>query len=520
MSPSDAISPDLNPPAQPPQNLNPLDTTAFGAAETQASSTAAKIEPLASLVEVPRIQQDVDAPDLMPALKGYEKLFFKFFEERPEGKSRAFYLDEISEAAAKLGLDRRSMNAKALDELRVAWPNVELNERGHVIDPEKVGEHFAALYQILTKKLDFWVIGSVPQIEALEHEFSRTMRFAIKSVVEKGEAVMISIAKEPPKHIADEIQDVSKKQLHGLMSLWKNSEVRESLHVSAELRNYLEFGTVKVRTTAKDAACKAIVSKINTALEQYNSFEDKHWLRVVKGIALNEKQESLGKTLAVCVPIVAIIKASERYFPGALHLIGGILDDICAGIVPDVSQSLGNKKNSWSERIKEAGAVLAGGVATLPLAFAFAHYSTTLFSETAPLGMRMAGGMVFALACCAGTVGTSLGALYKSLRAIKAAGEDPRTAPGVEKLSRWEKTKLAFREAILDVPFRVGHTVIGVPFQLGLGAAAGAMKFFNAPLFIMVEGMAETVLGAVTALAYPKYAEKRKFSELRKAQVL
>ena len=71
----------------------------------------------------------------------------------------------------------------------------------------------------------------------------------------------------------------------------------------------------------------------------------------------------------------------------------------------------------------------------------------------------------------------------------------------------------------MDVPFRVGHTLIGVPFQLALGAAAGAFGFFTHSAFVMVEGMAETLLGAATAYAYPKVSAAINRTQLSKVNV-
>ena len=89
----------------------------------------------------------------------------------------------------------------------------------------------------------------------------------------------------------------------------------------------------------------------------------------------------------------------------------------------------------------------------------------------------------------------------------------------VADLDAAEKFKLAFKEAIMDVPFRVGHTLIGVPFQLILGAAAGAFGFFYNPVFIMLEGMAETLLGAATTYFYPWFARRQRNIRLRQTSM-
>ena len=66
------------------------------------------------------------------------------------------------------------------------------------------------------------------------------------------------------------------------------------------------------------------------------------------------------------------------------------------------------------------------------------------------------------------------------------------------------------------MPFRIGHTVIGVPSQVALGAAAaGAFGFFNSDYFVAAIGAAETLFGVATAFLYPKWADKQHLQRLK-----
>ena len=60
--------------------------------------------------------------------------------------------------------------------------------------------------------------------------------------------------------------------------------------------------------------------------------------------------------------------------------------------------------------------------------------------------------------------------------------------------------------------------MIGVPFQIALGIAAGAFGFFHNTIFIMIEGMAETLLGAATTFAYPRIARFMRNLRLRRTE--
>jgi hypothetical protein len=79
---------------------------------------------------------------------------------------------------------------------------------------------------------------------------------------------------------------------------------------------------------------------------------------------------------------------------------GGVLDDLFGAVIPDVSQSMGDRELPFSERFKKAWPVLKGGLITLPLAFAMGWFSAKLYGMSASVVIHMLAGALFALACC------------------------------------------------------------------------------------------------------------------------
>lgn len=450
-----------------------------------------------------------------PAHEAYEELIHKLFSERSSGKERAFYRHEADSVAEGLKITRTELVDRALTELKAAGPYALLDQKGHFGDASKIGVHFNALISLAREKVDFYVFDSEKQLRNPSLPLSQSYRNSIGEIIKRGEACMLMIAKQPPQEIADEVKKLSEQHLKGLMSLWENQSVRDTLPLSPLLKHYLQFGTVKLRTTGQDPEVKELARTINTLLEKQSGYEASQWTQVLRSVAQHEKSESLKEALTVCVPIVFAIKAVEKFFPSYVHAIGGALDDLFGAIIPDVSQSMGKKGLPLKERLKEAMPVLVGGAVTIPVSAGLGFSAAALYSDAASLSVRLAAGAIFAFACCAGTLGTSLGAFKKAWGAIDTLSNDPVHGAEVEKLSWWGKIKLAFSESILSSPFRIGHTIIGVPTQIGLGLAAGAFGFFHNPAFIMLEGMAETILGAATAWAYPYWANFRQKMRLR-----
>jgi hypothetical protein len=273
--------------------------------------------------------------------------------------------------------------------------------------------------------------------------------------------------------------------------------------VSPALKDYLDYATVRIITTAKDTTLNQLARGINTQLERAGGFEDRRWTALVKGVTQGDRHHALKEALTVCGPVVIGVKLLESLAPFLMHTIGGALDDLVGAILPDVSQSMGKRGESFASRLKEAWPVLKAGLASLPLAMGCGWLASTLYAGSTSVAVHALSGGLFALACSLGTLGTSIGAYRKASQAIERLRSDRSIGHEIERLGSWERVKVALQESIFDVPFRVGHTVIGVPLQLALGVAAGIGGFFHNGSFVMAEGMLETILGAATAFSYP-----------------
>jgi hypothetical protein len=450
----------------------------------------------------------------------YAEIIRKLFVNDKPGKQRGKYTRKVEKVGnKKFRLRHENFVHAALNDFREHFKHVQLDSRGRILNPKQIGKHFSALLRIISNNVSLFVIHDEDQLRSSQLPLSHSYREEFRKIVVKGEAGAILVVKHPPEETALEIHKVINKNLHGIMSLWADKRFQQSGDIREGLKDYLQHATVKIITTGNDREIAQIVKALDEHLEQQGGFEDSHWKRVVKGVAQDEKKESLKQALGVCIPIVVIVKIIEHVIPNIMHAIGGMLDDLFGAIIPDVSQSMGDKSLPFKERSKNAWPVLKGGLITLPVAFGLGWFSAVLYGMSDSIAVHMLAGVLFALACCAGTLGTSIAAIRKSYKSIEELDKDNKNRYLVAGLSPFEKFKLAFSEAIMDVPFRVGHTMIGVPFQIALGAAAGAFGFFHSSIFIMIEGMAETLLGAITAFAYPLVARFKRNSRLRQAEL-
>jgi hypothetical protein len=449
----------------------------------------------------------------------YIEILQKLFVEREGEKQRYIYNRKIEKVGMKkFSLGSQNFVEAALEQLRAHFKELRPSPGGRILNPKEIGDHFNALIQIVSKNVDLYVIYEESQLDGPHLPLSPSYKEEFRKIVARGEAAAVLLVKRPPQETALEIREVSEKSLQGLMSLWTDRHFRQTSEIRENLRNYLQYATVRVLQTGYDPEVDKITDSINQHLEKHGGFEDTHWIRVVKGVAQDEKKESLKQTLAVCIPIVVVIKIVEHVLPNILHAVGGVLDDLFGAIIPDVSQSMGHKELPARERFKKAWPVLKGGLITLPLAFAMGWFSAKLYGMSGSVVIHMLAGVLFALACCAGTLGTSIAAFRKAYTAVEKLQKDKKHAYLVSRLSGFEKVKLAFNESIMDVPFRMGHTVIGVPFQVALGIAAGALGFFHSSLFIMIEGMAETLLGSITTLVYSYIVRFKRNARLRRTK--
>lgn len=450
----------------------------------------------------------------------YIDLLHRLFSGRDIAKKRRVY-SRIIEKIARKKFNMRSENLvhAAVNDLRDNFTKLKLSSKGRILNAHQIGPHFKTLHQIAAGNVDIFVIHDKNQLHSPALPFSESYKRQFAKIIDLGEIVVVLLVKHPPEETALEIRKVTDKCLHGLMSLWADEGFQQTSDIRDGLKDFLHHATVRIFTSGQNKETGEIRGKLNHHLEKHGGFEDDHWLRVAKGVSKDEKKESLKQALIVCFPIILVIKLVERFIPGALHAVGGMLDDLFGAIIPDVSQSMGTRDKPMGDRLKSAMPVFKGGLFSLPAALALGWTSAVVYNSSPDVGIHILAGVLFALACCAGTLGTSAAAIRKAYIAINQLQKDKKHGYLVAHLDGPEKFKLAFKEAIMDVPFRVGHTLIGVPFQLLLGAAAGAFGFFYNPVFIMVEGMAETLLGAATTYFYPWFARLRRNTRLRQTSI-
>ena len=441
--------------------------------------------------------------DESPIVSAWRVVLTKCLVAENGEKRRLVYDHELSRVETSRGDAPNTLLTKALSELTSAGSKIVSDARGGIANPREVGDAFAAVYTLVASKVDVSVALNRRHLTAREFPLSANTAASLAPIVNEGHAVIVMVAKEPPQSAAEELRRIADEKFGGLVSLWQKRELWDVAGVSPELRDYLNFATVRVITTAKDPLLSQLARGVNVRLEREGGFEDSQWIALVKAGSQGDRQHALKEALMVCGPVVIGVKALESFAPGLMHSVGGALDDLFGAILPDVSQSMGKKGLPFSERLKEAWPVLKSGLASLPVAMGCGWLAATLHADTSSIGMHAVSGALFALACSLGTLGTSIGAYNKASRALEKLRSDEAIGGHIEKLGTWGRMKLALQESIFDVPFRVGHTVIGVPLQFALGISAGVGGFFHNGLFVMAEGMLETVLGAGTAFGYP-----------------
>ena len=452
--------------------------------------------------------------------EAYAEVIRKLFLGKQDGKPRCIYNLMLERVAEKnFGISGLQLVQEALEELKANFKQLQVNSIGRILNAKRIGRHFAVLLRLIAKNVDLYILFDERQMKSMRIPLSGSYKEEFRKIIAGDEAATILLVKHPPEEAAKEIRKVTEESLYDMMCFWAGEQFQQKAVIHDNLRNYLQYATVRVLSTGNNPEVNTVTAAINKHLETHGGFEDTHWLRVVKGITQNEKQESLKQALSVCVPIVICIKILERVMPGILHAVGGVLDDLFGAIIPDVSQSMGDKRLPLKKRFQNAWPILKAGLVTLPAAFALGWFSAVLYNKSESVVVHMLSGVMFAFACSAGTLGTSIGAFKKAYTSINKMQQDKTYGYLAAHLSTVGKLKLAFKESIMDVPFRVGHTVIGVPFQILLGISAGAFGFFHSSIFIMVEGMAETVLGAVTAFVYPAGARLMRNMRLRRTKL-
>lgn len=427
-------------------------------------------------------------------------------------KSDSSYSNEFAVRATHLGTNPESLLTAAISQAESGKLAVDVD--GRVINPHSLGQEFGMVMDFVSSRMEVHLIADPIQVEIGKVPVSRKYRHYLETIIaapDKGrEVVTILIVKMPPDEVRDEIRRITNTKFHGI-SLWLDVDRRQHFEhlMSPALRDWLDHANIRImRTGDKECACD-IAKRVNHDLQAKDGLERRHIERLVQSISESEQVESLQGVLKVCIPIIISIKILEKYYPGALHVVGSVLDDLFGTILPDVSQSIGKLGSRW-ERVKQGSLVFLGGSFGLPVSFVCSGFSLYLHEVATSAIQRGFAGALFAFACCAGTVGTSVAAVVKAYKGIKKFEADIG-----ETSSYLRRLYMAFDEALLKVPFRIGHTLVGLPAQLVLGLGAGMLGLFHHPGFIVAAGILDTAIGAAFAFLYPKIAAERHEKKLR-----
>jgi hypothetical protein len=274
-----------------------------------------------------------------------------------------------------------------------------LDSNGRVENAAEVGPAFVETWKFLSERVSIVIF---PPDGSVQSSLSPSMNAAVSEITKRGESAALILVHEPPEELSLAIRTITDERFKGLMTLWGEKRFTDKLPMEEHLRRYLHTATVDFVATGDQPEVLRAARVIDATFEKADGFEDRHWLRLIKGSSQNEKAESLREALTVCVPIVVAIKGLESFAPGAMHVVGGVLDDLFGAIVPDVSHSMGRRDLPWRERLKEALPVLKGGAVSLPAAMGLGWLSAHIYSPDSSLPLRMLAGGLFALACCGG----------------------------------------------------------------------------------------------------------------------
>jgi len=434
----------------------------------------------------------------------YREVILKLCSNLPE---RYNYFEDLSEIAKKSGTTADQVVKLALSQLRAG--TLKLDSLGRVENAKEIGNEFSQVYEFLFKNVDMFFIFDKEQLSDRKFYLPQKYRDAIGEMVDEKDVAAVIIAKEMPERAKQEVRELC-HDLGG--TFWLNNGFLDKVKMSSHLRSYLKLGTVRVLCTKdRTTESNAIARSINEGMEEKHGFQDHCLSRLMDYLIQNEKSESLKDALKLGFVVGVVVKLIDLVAPKWLHVIAGVIDDIVFGILPDVFQSIVRGVGTKWEQLKKAGSVFFGGAVGLPASFLFGWVSTLLYHQGAPLAERMLAGFCFAIACGIGTVGTSIAAVIREFKAIKKFYAEN----GLEGSTKIYLKK-AFQDSILRVPFRIGHTIIGLPAQIAFGMAAGAFNFFHHWVFVSVEGMLETILGIAVAFSFSHYATRNHRNAMRK----
>ena len=435
------------------------------------------------------------------AKKAYNLLFDRLYAK--EGYN---YMPELAKKAERLGMTAETLLANAKKQLES--PAIRFDGKGRIRNAKKAGNELAAVLGCTNESVKVFVVADGAQLSNGSAPLPKKYNGEFGAILGMGDATVVAFAKVLPSSLQSEAREIGEKKFHSLTwldnpTLWHHSGM------SQNMLNFLRHETIWVDCTGTE--CRLVTMQLDRALEQPHGFERRYMKRLARAMSEKEKADTLSSVLLVCGAVAGIIEGLKHIYPLAMYMAGGALSDVFGAIIPDVSQSVGHAKGIWN-KVKEGWKVFLGGAVGLPVALAAGGYASLLYSPASPIGIRIVAGGLFGLACAAGTVGTSVAATIGAYRAFASLENEGMKA----KTSGWKKTLDALNEAILKVPFRIGHTVFGLPLQLAYGMLAGAFLFFDKSWFIISEGVLEIVLGALSAFTYTKSADMLLERRLRK----
>jgi len=227
--------------------------------------------------------------------------------------------------------------------------------------------------------------------------------------------------------------------------------------------------------------------------------EEHHVARVVRSIGEDQKINMLKRVGLICGGMLLAVELIKHTMPRWINVVGGALGELIGSVIPSVSQSF-KALGTLRQKLEDAKPEIKGGIAGVGASLALGALSTFIYKE----GMPIWAGFIFGLACCCGAIGTAYGAMRDAYRALSEQSKAENMH-----LSRGKKLRMAYQEAILNVPFRIGNTLIAIPVQLAAGLLSGEYGFFTYPVFVMFEGVFDPLIGTLMAFIYPKMANRK-----------
>ncbi|MFA6214265.1 MAG: hypothetical protein WC717_03230 [Candidatus Micrarchaeia archaeon] len=381
---------------------------------------------------------------------------------------------------------------------------------GRARNTHELGRELAETIKFINGVADIFVLVDKRQLEDGKFPFSSAYKQQIGSMLDNGakEAVVVILVKTPPKAIRNEVLRATEKEFGGLTS-WLNDVGRHADKTSPQLQDYLAHSTIRILCTGSHPGLREMENRLNSKIEGQDGPERHHVARVVRSISEDQKVDALKKVGMICVSMLAAVGVLKLLIPSWINVVGGVLGDIIGAVMPNISQSF-KAFGTFRQNLRDIMPMVKGSIVGLGVSFVLGLCSTLIYSEAAPLLQRTWAGLLYGLACSSGAVFVSIAATRDAYREISRQAIAESRQLGIGK-----KLRMAFQEAQLNVPFRIGSNLVAIPLQIVLGGLSGAFGFFTSGLFIIAEGVMDPILGTLSAFAYPKMAELRHMKKMK-----